>query len=297
MNIEGKIIEGKWNKNQYKVESIIGKGGVGEVYKVYDIKKKNYYALKISKSLHSITKEANMLEKFKALDGIPKVVETDDYSIEGEYYYFIVLEYIRGENLKEYIKNNKLTIKEKLGIVIVISEIIKKIHSYGLIFGDLKLENIMIDKVNNKIKIIDLGGVVPMGASIKEFTPAYDRARWNMGLRRADVGYDLFSICMLLVNLLLNIDSRIGDKDVYNLINELESKKIDKGLLSLIKKGLLQKKITFNYFLENLKNIYKIIQLNKKIIYNDKVTLLINTFFLGSIFCFFALLAFVIVKG
>ena len=53
------------------------------------------------------------------------------------------------------------------------------------------------------LKIIDWGGVTPMGCSVKEFTPVYDRASWDKGIRTADAEYDLFSLSMLFAVLLL----------------------------------------------------------------------------------------------
>lgn len=296
MKLHSKIITGKWNGNKYKVVGLLGKGGTGSVYKVLDIKNDSYYALKISEDLQSITKESNMLGKFKGLVSIPDAIELDDYEEDGKIYYFIVLEYIKGENLKEYIAKNNLSLRQLVGMVIIIGEMINNLHKKGFVFGDLKLENVMIDRENGKIKVIDLGGIVPVGASIKEFTPLYDRAKWNMGLRRADAKYDLFAISMMLVNLILENESKLSNMSIQDIIYELKKKKINKGLIELLQRGLYQRKLEFYQFIQELKKMYKILRYTKKIRYNDRVNLMINTFFMTSVLSFGIMLIIVIKK-
>ncbi len=294
MKLHGKIITGKWNGNKYKVIGLLGKGGTGRVYKVLDIKSNSYYALKISEDIQSITKESDMLNRFIYIGSIPLSIELDDYEEDGKIYYFIVIEYIKGENLREYIIKNNLNLKELVGIVIIIGEMINKLHNKGFIFGDLKLENVMIDRENGEIKVIDLGGIVPIGSSVKEFTPLYDRAKWNMGSRRADTKYDLFSISMMLVNLIFKNESKLSNMSIRDIIHGLKRKKIDKELTKLLQRGLEQKKLEFHEFIKELKKMYKTLRYKKKIGYNNRVNLIINTFFLGSLISFVIMLIVVI---
>ncbi|WP_432404941.1 serine/threonine protein kinase [Wukongibacter sp. M2B1] len=283
MRLKSKIITGKWNKNQYRILKLLGEGGTGIVYKVVDIKTKLYYALKISEDLQSITKESNMLNKFVHLDSAPHALELDDYEENGKIYYFIVIEYINGQNFKQYILRNKMDLKEIVGILIITGEMINDLHKKGYIFGDLKLENVMIDRERGKIKIIDLGGLVQVGASIKEFTPLYDRARLNMGSRCADTNYDLFSICMMTANLIIRNEKKLLDMTVADIVYELKKKRINRKLVELLKRGLYQERLKFDEFIYELKKIYKNLRTNRKIVYNDKVNLAINAFFVGSI--------------
>lgn len=294
MKLHGKIITGKWNGNKYKVVGLLGKGGTGRVYKVLGMKSNSYYALKVSEDIQSITKESNMLNKFKYIGSIPKSIELDDYEEGGKTYYFIVIEYINGENLKEYIAKNNLSVRQLVGMVIIIGEMINEFHEKGFVFGDLKLENVMMDRENGEIKVIDLGGIAPIGASIKEFTPLYDRAKWNMGSRRADTKYDLFAISMMLVNLIFENESILSNMSVQDITYELKRKKIDKGLIELLQRGLYQKKLEFHEFIKELKKMYKTLRYTKKIRYNNRVNLMINTFFVGSFISFGVMLIIVI---
>ncbi|SHJ89120.1 protein kinase domain-containing protein [Paramaledivibacter caminithermalis] len=294
MKLEGKIITGKWNKNSYKIIKILGKGGVGRVYKSLDINNKVYYALKISQDLHSITKEYNMLNEFNSIEALPNAVELDDYEEAGKKYYFLVLEYINGENFKEYMLKKQLKLTEIVGIVIIVSMMIREFHKKGYIFGDLKLENLMIDKENREIKVIDLGGIVPKGDSIKEFTPLYDRARWNIGLRSADTKYDMFAICIMCVNLILGNEKELLNMTLNDAMGELRKRKINKKVVNLIEKGLYQNRIEFFEFIEELKKIYKTLRNERKIRYNYRVNLIVNAFFIISLLSFTIILVFVI---
>ncbi|RKD20930.1 serine/threonine protein kinase [Caminicella sporogenes DSM 14501] len=297
MDFRGIEIVGKWNKKTYIIKKLIGTGGVGKVYKVYDAKSKEYYALKISMDLCSITKEANMLDKFKDFEFIPKIIDIDDCEINGKMYHFIVLEYIEGKNLKEYTKKYRINIKELLGIAIIVCEAIDRFHKRGYVFGDLKPENLMIDEKKKKLKIIDLGGVSKIGLGLKEFTPLYDRAKWNMGLRKADPAYDLFSICMFLTCFILESNSKILNMDINSMICELKRKGINQKLINLIKDGLFQRQIDFSIFLKRLKKIYVNGSLKRDKKYKNKINLIVNIYFISSLLCLITMLLFLLSKS
>lgn len=290
----GKIIEGRWNGNSYKIEKLIGQGGIGRVYQVIDIRNNQVYALKISGDLHSITRESDMLSKLKHVDCLPRIMDIDDYKCGKEVYYFIVQEFINGDNLKEYISKRRVDIKRTLGIVIIIGAFVKELHKSGYVLGDLKPENIMVDIDNNIIKIVDLGGITKIGNSIGEFTPLYDRARWNMGLRRADEGYDLFSICMLGVFAIIKDEKRMIRMSIFELIRELRVKNINKEIIKLFHTGLTQEDIDFDRFYERLKKLYKKADCFTKIEKNRKLNSIINTYFFGCVILFFTILFIII---
>ncbi len=294
MEMIGTIIEGRWNNNRYIIKELVGKGGIGRVYRVIDFKSDQEYALKISENLESITKESDMLSRLKNMDCLPSIIDIDDYKYEGNTYYFIVLEYIKGQNLKEYILRNRVDIKEVLGVVIIIGEFIKELHRKGYALGDLKPENVMVDINNKKIKIIDFGGITPIGNSLGEFTLLYDRSRWSMGLRRADEGYDLFSICMLIIFTIIKDEKRISQMSIFEILKELSKKSVDKEIVILLQRGLMQEDIDFSKFCTNLKNTYRKVDSRSKKSKGEKVDVIVNTYFLGCLICFFAILFIII---
>src|SRR5699024_11453595 len=70
------------------------------------------------------------------------------------------------------------------------------LHEAGFIFGDLKLENMLVDKRDMRLRFVDVGGVTKVGRAIKEYTAFCDRASWQLGSRKAEASYDLFALVM-----------------------------------------------------------------------------------------------------
>ncbi|QEK11091.1 protein kinase [Crassaminicella thermophila] len=287
----GYRLQGKWSKNSYKIMHLLGEGGIGKVYKAVDIKTHKIWALKISNDLQSITKEYEMLKRFRHIGLVPKVKELDDFYYNNCKLYYIVMEYIEGKNIKEYIKDQPINEKASIGLAILIGKIFCILHKHNFVFGDLKLENLMIDQKNNVIKIIDLGGVTPIGSGIKEFTPLYDRASWDMGLRRADEGYDLFSLSMLTIVLLLKGECISKDMIVDKLLKKLKDIHMSSKLINLIHKGLLQRSITFEEFLMQLEDIHKRgLYKETRMFRVDKQNMVINIIFTSSILLFIGMM-------
>ncbi|QXM07238.1 protein kinase domain-containing protein [Crassaminicella indica] len=285
----GFLVKGKWNNNQYKIIQLIGAGGIGQVYKVEDEKKK-IWALKISRQMQSITKEYEMLKRFSHIDLVPKVNEIDDFCCGNNQLYYIVMEYIDGKNLKEYIKIKPMNIKAIIGLTLLIGKAFLILHKNNFVFGDLKLENLMIDAKNNVIRIIDLGGVTHIGSSVKEFTPLYDRASWNMGLRRADEKYDLFSLSMFCIILLLRKNFTPGKISVDKLIKKLKDMHISKKLVNILHKGIRQDNISFEVFLKSLEDIYiNGIDKEGNIVW-DKQNFAVNVLLVSSILLFIGIM-------
>lgn len=250
------IIRGKWNDNTYGIVKAIGRGGTARVYKVIDYKDGSIKAIKISEDIHSISKEKDMLMKFNNIGIFPKLYEVDDYIMQGKILYFIVIEFIDGCNLERYKRDNSIGVKEGLSLGILIGNVLDKLHNQGYIYGDLKLENIMYDTKKKEIRLIDLGGVVAIGKPVLEFTPTYDRAKWNMGKRLADEEYDMFALSMLVINVI--IPKGVGKLGSINdVLKTLKREKVDYRVIRILEKGIKQDGITFKEMVDSLMHIKK----------------------------------------
>ena len=90
----------------------------------------------------------------------PNVVHLLDHFENGEYI-FIVMEYIKGGSLTDYMKNNHFNFTEKrcAEIIYQLAKGLKYLHKYGIIHRDLKPDNIMLTEASDKgnIKIMDFG--------------------------------------------------------------------------------------------------------------------------------------------
>jgi len=154
----------------------------------------------------------------------------------------------------------------------------------------------MIDKTNKGIRLIDLGGVTTIGVSLKESTPFYDRSKWNMGLRKSDTEYDLFSLAMLIVSLVLKKGDRLFKMDIYEIIHGLKKKEINTELVDIISKALLQKNIDFLSFMNKLKFIYKNKRIKTNIKYKNKIDKAINYYFAFSTISFFSIVIIILLN-
>jgi serine/threonine-protein kinase len=226
-------IVGKWTGKAYTLIKKLGAGGVGEIYLVQDCYGE-MLALKLSDDIISITKEYRFLCKFKDKEFVPKVYDLDDFSKQDKVYHYFTMEYIRGYNLKSVLKSSSMDIKTKLNLMCIVIQIVKQINEEGYIYTDLKHENIMVDGKNSLIRLIDLGSVVEVGNSVKEFTPMYDRLCWGKGSRIADQKYQTFAIAILLISLMLNKSLDPNKDKLESALSGLRKKKVPPKLFEVI---------------------------------------------------------------
>jgi predicted ATPase len=132
--------------NRYRIDSEIGKGGMGTVYKGLDTQTGQVVAIK-----HLMPQVANrdLIERFKregeALRELnhPNIVMMLDAIAEnGDYY--LIIEYLSGGDLNDLIQETKLPIKQVLQIAIDISDALTRAHRLNIIHRDLKPANILL---------------------------------------------------------------------------------------------------------------------------------------------------------
>lgn len=150
----GSIVE------NYKVVSVLGEGGMGIVYKAFDIKLERFVALKVLNQTGSLN--SNFVERFKreaknqAKLNHPNIVSvygfTEQNGILG-----IVMEYVEGETLEKLIsRKSKLETKEALLILQQVLEGVGHAHSKNFIHRDIKPSNIILNR-DGVVKIMDFG--------------------------------------------------------------------------------------------------------------------------------------------
>ena len=197
----GMVITGKWYKNSYPIKRKLGTGAIGSVY----LCKANgqLAALKISEQSTQMTVEVNVLKSLQKVRESrlgPYLLDVDDWeSPWGKVYSFYVMEYIRGENMRTFIQNQG---DSWIGVFMLqLLESLEKLHQSGWVFGDLKLENIIIDPSPPRARFVDVGGTTQIGRAIKEYTEFYDRGYWGLGTRKAEPSYDLFALSMVCLSI------------------------------------------------------------------------------------------------
>ncbi len=231
------IITGKWTNKRYMLLKKLGAGGIGEIYLVQGPDMR-LYALKLSTDMVSITKEYKYLKKFGDTKHFPEVYELDDLEKKGKLYHFFTMEYIQGYTLKQAMKNNLLSIKAKFRIICILTKMLKVLNDYGYVYTDLKYENIMIDRRNNLLRLVDAGSITEIGRIVKEFTPMYDRASWGKGTRIADCSYQLFTLALLFLSMLFGRNLDPDKEKIEQLIKGLKRLPLPHRLNEVIKKSL-----------------------------------------------------------
>ena len=151
---------GKRLDGRYQIEKVIGVGGMAVVYKARDLTAKCDVAIKILKEEYLSNEE--FCRRFKnesqaiALLNHKSIVKIYDMNNSGNLQY-IVMEYIDGITLKEYIEQQgALTSKEAVHFTTQILGALQHAHEKGIVHRDIKPQNIML-KQNGEIKVMDFG--------------------------------------------------------------------------------------------------------------------------------------------
>lgn len=154
-NYVGKRLDGR-----YEVQEIIGVGGMSVVYKAYDNVDDRIVAIKVLKE--EFLNNEEFKRRFKneskaiALLSHPNIVKVYDVNF-GEKLQYIVMEYIDGITLKEYItKQGAITWNDALFFMSQILKAVQHAHDKGIVHRDIKPQNIILLQ-NGNIKVTDFG--------------------------------------------------------------------------------------------------------------------------------------------
>ena len=144
---------------QLDILHLLGKGGMGMVYKARQPNLNRIVALKILSP--ELSGDPAFAERFsreaKALAKLnhPGIVQVYEFGLAGEYY-FLIMEYVDGMNLRQLMKSQTVTPRQTLELVVQICTALQYAHDEGIVHRDIKPENILL---NNKgqVKIADFG--------------------------------------------------------------------------------------------------------------------------------------------
>jgi serine/threonine protein kinase len=144
---------------RYEIKSLIGRGGMGDLYLAHDPNTNRLVALKL---LNATLDSNEMRERFareaRALAALnhPNIVNIYDTG-EFDDSPFIVMEYVRGETLAELIKRRSpLSVSQKLKLISELCAGLAQAHEAGIIHRDIKPANLMVDQ-QGRLKILDFG--------------------------------------------------------------------------------------------------------------------------------------------
>jgi tetratricopeptide (TPR) repeat protein/predicted Ser/Thr protein kinase len=143
---------------KYRIEGVLGSGGMGKVYLARQENPDRQVALKVIRTEHENPRlikrfelEARVLGRLQH-PGIAQIYEADIH--DGAF--FFAMEYVRGPSLKAYVEKNKLTTRQCMELLIKICEAVQHAHQRGIIHRDLKPANILVEE-SGQPKVLDFG--------------------------------------------------------------------------------------------------------------------------------------------
>lgn len=187
----------------YQLESLLGKGAMGAVYKARRIGHNQIVAMKVlypeissnPKSVLRLKREAQSLSQLNH----PHIVGAVDFgAYQGMYY--LVMEYVEGKTIAQLLEGGKIfSEKEILSLIIAMARALDHANSQGFIHRDIKPANIIIHKKRGP-KLCDLGlvkgeddsSITTTGTLLG--TPFYMSPEMIQGLANVDIRTDLYSL-------------------------------------------------------------------------------------------------------
>lgn len=160
-----------------EITELLGRGGMGAVYKARQPQLDRVVALKILSP--RLSRDPAFAERFareaRALAKLshPNIVGIHDFGQAGGFYYF-VMEYVDGMNLGQLERTKRFTPQEALAIVPRICEALQYAHDEGVVHRDIKPANILID-TKGRVKIADFGIAKLIGQPGDEYALTHGR--------------------------------------------------------------------------------------------------------------------------
>jgi serine/threonine-protein kinase PknG len=200
--------------NQYQVKGCIAHGGLGWVYLAVD-HNVNDRPVVLKGLVHSGDAEAQAIamaeRQFLAEVVHPQIVQIFNFvehnDRHGDPVGYIVMEYIGGQSLKRGKNDDKLPVAEAIAYLLEILPALSYLHSIGLVYNDLKPENIMLTE--EQLKLIDLGAV----SRVHSFgylygTPGYQAP--EIVRTGPTIATDIYTVGRTLASLTLKMRTRNG---------------------------------------------------------------------------------------
>src|SRR5438552_6685987 len=166
---------GRVLSERYRIESVLGEGGMGAVYLAQHVLMRKRLAVKVRHP--EMTRMPEMVARFEreamaaAHIEHPNVAAATDFGKLEDGSFFLVLEYVEGTSLRDLIAQGPLAAERALHIAYQMASALARAHALGIVHRDLKPENVMLVEREgdpNFVKVLDFGiAKVPVG----EFSP------------------------------------------------------------------------------------------------------------------------------
>ncbi len=154
--------------NKFRIEQLLGRGGMGAVYRARDVRLDRLVALKVvrpellsdGEARQRFRREAQIVARLQH----PSIVSVFDYGTFVDGGAFLVMELVRGEDLRRVLqREGRLEVDRALRILTAVCAAIEAAHREGVLHRDLKPENILLPGGGLDAKVLDFGVAKVMG--------------------------------------------------------------------------------------------------------------------------------------
>lgn len=225
------MIIGKRISGRYKILDMIGGGGMANVYLAHDMILDRDVAVKMLRL--DFANDEEFIRRFhREAQSATSLVHPNIVSIydvgEEDSLYYIVMEFVDGQTLKQYIQQHSpLKVEQALDIMMQLTSAISHAHQNHIIHRDIKPHNILIDHYGN-VKITDFGIAMALSAtsitqtnsvlgSVHYLSP--EQARGGMANRKSDI----YSLGIVMFELLTGRLPFSGESAVSIALKHLQS--------------------------------------------------------------------------
>lgn len=222
---------GKRLDGRYEIHELLGVGGMAYVYKAYDNIEKRWVAIKILKE--ELAGNSDFLRRFRneskaiAVLSHPNIVKVYDVSF-GDRIQYIIMEYIDGITLKQYIEQQgEIKWREALYFTVQILRALQHAHENGIIHRDIKPQNIMLLE-DGTIKVTDFGIARFSQAETQTMTDKAIGSVHYIAPEQARGGYindkaDIYSVGVMLYEMLTGQLPFVADNAVSVAIMQMQA--------------------------------------------------------------------------
>lgn len=225
---------------RYKLLEVIGEGGMAIVYRAKDLILDRTVAVKVLRSEFSNDEEFILRFRREAESATslshPNIVNIYDVG-EEEQLYYIVMEYVEGKTLKEYIREKApLQIEEALSIFDKICSAIRHAHENHIIHRDIKPHNILITE-DGQVKVTDFGIAMAMTSATITHTKSVlgsvhylspEQAKGSIATEKSDI----YSLGVVLYEMVTGQVPFKGESPVTVALKHLQEKFTSPRLLN-----------------------------------------------------------------